>query len=95
MAAQVFRLKRNDVEAVQFDGENGDEISRWVGWMTAYAAEPGPGMYVTTRDGIARLGVGDWLTKDALSGLQVFKADVFEAAFEPVPAPEQKSEAQR
>ena len=58
-----------DVEAVQFTGENYDEVTEFLGGYDAgyshqWDADTSTGLTIATPDGEQHVGVGDWIIRD-------------------------------
>lgn len=66
-SAKRYRLKSVEVEAIFYSGKNGDEVSRWGGWMTVYAEGHGV-LHVEGADGPFHLRGGQWLVRNFLNG---------------------------
>ena len=86
----AYRKKPVEVEAIFYDGKNGDEVSRWAGWMTVYAADDAAvhgdeGLIVTTLNGTVRAFPGEWIVKGVEGEFYPCKHGIFEATYEAVP----------
>lgn len=83
-----FRKKPVVVEAVQWTGENKDEISSFI-WhdktqdeKTHYFDEKG--LHIITLEGEHFANVNDWIIKGVKGEFYPCKPDIFEATYEPV-----------
>lgn len=80
-----YRKKPVEVEAVQWTGENDDEISIFAGgkvlfmWFAKRRV-----LLVETIDGATRAHVGDWIIKGLNDEIYPCKPDIFEKTYERV-----------
>jgi len=95
IAAQRYRKRPVEVEAVQWTGENLEEIeafspSSWFGCPDRIAREyvmsgheiP-MSLWVRTLEGEHRASIGDWIIKGVQGEFYPCKPDIFEATYEP------------
>lgn len=75
-----FRKKPVVIDAVQFTGENYDEIAAF---CPAVWWEGGNGI-IPTLEGDHRAGVGDWIIKGVKGEFYPCKPDIFEATYDTV-----------
>ena len=86
MTAARFRKKPVVIEAMQFTGENHDEI---LGWATRFRLDDPvkrsvTGIYVDTLEGAMAVSVGDWVIRGVAGEFYPCKPDIFEQTYEPV-----------
>lgn len=93
-----YREKPVDVEAVQFNGENGMAIEHWAGISNVFSSpvlDPtkdnptGHYLQIKTLEGIMTAIIGDWIIKDVNGKFYPCKPDIFEATYGEVPDEEQ------
>lgn len=78
-----YRRRPVVIDAVQFTGDNFDEIaSLGADWET-YEAEFADFILIETVAGDLRADVGDWVVKDSSGELYPCKPDVFAETYEP------------
>lgn len=93
MSVQTFRKKPVEIQAVQWTGDNEDEIQAWTGGAIGFH-KIDPGEHVDNPDATAALYVaansiwlaietGEWVIRDS-KGFYPCKADVFAASYEEV-----------
>lgn len=86
MKAQRFRKKQVEVEAIQWTGENREEVAAFVGDRGTVAATT-----VSLWTGTAL--TGDYIVRSEEGGWRVYSPEVFEATCEPVdPQPSSSNE---
>jgi hypothetical protein len=89
-----FRKKPVVIEAIQYDGSNGQEIAAWASegrhplsnQMVRYIQEA-PGMYslrVLTLEGELYARLDDWIIRGVKGEFYPCKPDIFEATYEAV-----------
>jgi hypothetical protein len=84
-----FRKKPVIIDAVLFDGENWQEILKFVGssaWSTSspdYHGAFDPGIvYIDTLEGRMEISKGDWVIKGVQGEFYPCKPDIFEATYD-------------
>lgn len=76
-----FRKKPVVVDAIQWTGENHDEIMKFVG----NDVSRGDGkIYIDTLEGIMSASIGDWVIKGVKGEFYPCKPDIFERTYEAV-----------
>ena len=80
-----FRKKPVVIEAVQWDGDN---ISEMTAHMNGRGIFRLSGLEIRTLEGTMRAEVGDWIIRGVQGEFYPCKPDIFEATYDPVPAPE-------
>lgn len=79
---QVFHKRPVTTEAMLYTGENGDAISRWVGFMSAYVHPHIAGMMIIeTPNGPVDLREGEWVVEDIRGRFYPCDAEVFAASY--------------
>jgi hypothetical protein len=86
--AKRFRKKPVVIEAMQFSGENGGDITAWATKYSTADTEPveiGLGGYliIHTLEGRMRVSPLDWVIKGVQGEFYPCKPDIFEATYEP------------
>lgn len=83
-----FRKKPVTVEAVQWTGDNVNELWDVFGAENIYGpTEKNPDwLIITTLEGDMRANVGDWIIRGVMGELYPCKPDVFAETYEPVEA---------
>lgn len=80
-----YRKKPVEVEAVQWTGENGAEVVRFVNhdgkWWSKYSLDV---MYIGTHEGVMIAMPGDWIIKGVNGEFYPCKPDIFEKTYERV-----------
>lgn len=87
---KYYRKKPVVIEAVQFTGQNGNEILAWSGGtvLVSPVLEPttdnptGAYVQVKTLEGVMVGRVGDWIIRGVKGELYPIKPDIFEATYE-------------
>jgi hypothetical protein len=87
-----FRKKPVVIEAVQFSGENADDVRKFCLFADgpfedqARTGEAKPYLYllISTLEGSMRADPGDWIIKGVKGEFYPCKPDIFEATYEPV-----------
>lgn len=99
MGVQRYRKKPVVIEAIRFDGENADQIARWVdpmsaeyelpdGWRVVQGTEDAEsGLMVPTLEGDLMAKPGDWIIKGVKGEFYPCKPDIFSATYDPVVSP--------
>lgn len=91
MAAQRYRKKPVEIEAMQFDGslESGNEIATWaIGDKLRFTENKHHGLphtlYINTPEGVMTASEGDWIIKGVAGEFYPCKPDIFAATYEKV-----------
>lgn len=93
MAAQTYRKKPVEVEAMQFDGTvaSGLAIEAWASGATprmppsAWLYQDVPrAIYIDTLEGVMAASEGDWIIKGVAGEFYPCKPDIFAATYEKV-----------
>jgi len=80
-----FRKKPIVIEAIQWNGSNGDYAAvQALDENGAVSFEPIGGLYITTLEGDMRADIGDWIIKGVKGELYPCKPDIFKATYEAV-----------
>lgn len=74
-----FRKKPVVIEAVQWKGENQNEIASFMG----VASFVGYKVEINTLEGMLTADVGDWIIKGVKGEFYPCKPDIFEVTYEP------------
>jgi hypothetical protein len=84
--AQRFRKKPVEIEAVQWAGDNQDEIHRFTEGQAKFSGDNRHGWDLTipTLEGDHRAIERDWIVKGVQGEFYPVKPDIFEATYEPV-----------
>jgi hypothetical protein len=71
----IFRTKLIEVEAIQWNGDNGQQLINAFGpHLAAFPSNPDGSLNVTTTEGATFvLRVGDWMFLDILQELEIVK----------------------
>lgn len=91
MAAQRWRKKPVEIEAVQYDGGNAEEICQWVDDNSGDfcpAITYGSELIISTLEGDMRASVGDWIIRGVQGEFYPCKPDIFAATYDSADAPE-------
>lgn len=83
MPAKKYRKKPVEVEAVQYDGENGREIGHFAG-LDASTAGREKALVIHTPEGNMRVSVGDYVIRGVQGEHYPCKPDIFEQTYEEV-----------
>lgn len=77
-----FRKKPVVIEAVQFTGDNLDELREFVPaeWRDNRVGQP---LGIRTLEGVMTVSAGDWIIKGVKGEYYPCKPDIFEATYEP------------
>ena len=83
-----FRKKPVVVEAMQYDGQNGPEISFWAHrgghpQMNAIIRQGHMCLFIRTLEGDMTASPGDWIIKGVKGEFYPCKPDIFAATYEP------------
>lgn len=83
-APKKYRKKPVVVEAMQFDGENGREISSWIrdSGVVGQRLWTNVGLEVETLEGTMRASDGDYIIRGVQGKFYPCKSDIFEATYE-------------
>lgn len=77
-----FRKKPVEIEAVQFTGDNHDDVLAWMGARAAFTH--GQEFFIETLEGDMRAAPGDWIIRGVQGEFYPCKPDIFEATYEAV-----------
>lgn len=77
-----FRKRPIEIEAVQFTGENHEEIGRFMGVQV----DRTEALVIETLEGFLQASPGDWIIRGVKGEFYPCRADVFEATYEAVPS---------
>lgn len=75
-----YRKKPVEIEAVQWTGENWQEIKDFAGSDVSFDGR----LYVFTLEGTLKVDIGDYIIKGVKGEFYPCKPDVFERTYEPV-----------
>ena len=78
-----YRKKPVEIEAVQFTGENADEIGHFAGLAVSVAGRDHH-LQIKTLEGIMTVSSGDWVIRGVKGEFYPCKPDIFEATYEAV-----------
>lgn len=76
-----YRKKPVVIEALQWTGDNRDEIKAWSGATDWYYR---PELVIPTLEGNMSAYPGDWIIKGVKGEFYPCKPDIFEATYDPV-----------
>lgn len=79
-----FRKKPVIIDAIQFDGNNGEDIEEFTNYAARRLATHTPLMIITTLEGDHRARTGDWIIKGIAGEFYPCKPDIFDATYEKV-----------
>lgn len=77
---RYYRKKPVVIEAIQWNGENLQEILKWVGDKAYYS----DGLYIKTLEGDLKASIGDFIIKGIKGEFYPCKPDIFEKTYEPI-----------
>jgi len=77
-----YRKKPVVIEAIQYDGDNWDDIEVWTDFRAKYWRSSNV-MAIETLEGTMTANVGDWIIKGVKGEFYPCKNDIFEATYEP------------
>ena len=82
--AMKFRKRPVEIEAVQWDGDNTQEIMKWAGGsiVTIQASTP-DNLTIETVEGDMRANKWDWIIKGVKGEFYPCKLDIFSATYDP------------
>jgi len=83
MSIQRFRKRPVVIEAIQYTGNNGPDVRRFIGQEPYMGCEP-RGIRIETLEGAMFVDDGDWVIKGVKGEFYPCKAEIFEATYEPV-----------
>lgn len=75
-----FRKKPVEIEAMQFDGNNGYEILEWAKPASFIGATDR--LTISTLEGGMTVSVGDWVIRGVQGEFYPCKPDIFETSYE-------------
>jgi hypothetical protein len=76
-----YRKKSVVIEAVQWTGQNEDEVDAFLGGAEWKTTSP-PCPCIKTPEGTMTASVGDWIIKGVKGEFYLCKPDIFEATYE-------------
>ncbi len=79
-----FRKKPVVIDAIQFDGTNGEEIETFTNGAARRLATHNPLMVISTLEGEHQARTGDWIIRGIAGEFYPCKPDIFEATYEKV-----------
>jgi len=82
-----YRKKPVVIEAIQWTGENSEEVQRFLHNGHEFAADgwvKGRYVEIETLEGLMVASVGDWIIKGVVGEFYPCKPDIFEATYERV-----------
>jgi len=79
-----FRKKPVEIEAVQWTGENGDEICDFLRFGTGGYIDPKGNLVIRTLEGALLAREGDWIIRGVQGEHYPCKPDIFAETYEPV-----------
>lgn len=77
-----YRKKPVVIEAIQYDGDNWDDIEVWTDFRAKHWRSSNV-MAIETLEGTMTTNVGDWIIKGVKGEFYPCKPDIFEATYEP------------
>lgn len=87
MSAKKYRHK-NTLEAIQYDGQNGQSIAEWAGPKVIYGVVTEGQesvLQLVSDEGPEEILKDQWVTKDTLGNVGTLGADTFGTIFEEIP----------
>jgi len=78
-----FRKKPVVIEAIQFTGENFNEIDTFTGSKFWIRGEGNNFIEIQTLEGIMKASINDWIIKGINNEFYPCKPDIFEKTYEP------------
>lgn len=78
-----FRKKPVVIEAIQFDGDNAEEIGHFAG-LSAQITGREKALKITTLEGVLTVSPGDFVIKGVANEFYPCKEDIFHATYDPV-----------
>lgn len=79
----LFRKKPVVIEAVQWTGDNFDEVVAFTS-ARAWRRVPGHDLKIDTLEGVMTADIEDWIIKGVKGEVYPCKPDIFEATYEAV-----------
>lgn len=84
MSVAPYRKKPVVIEAIQFTGDNREEVSEFLGYAArASWEEPVNVIVIETLEGAMEAGVGDYIIKGIAGEFYPCRSDIFAASYEP------------
>lgn len=83
MAAKTYRKKPVEIEAIQFTGENVQEIGRFAG-LDAQIVGREKALQIQTLEGLLKVSPGDYVIRGVKGEHYPCKPDIFEQTYDPV-----------
>ena len=77
-----YRKKPVVIEAIQYDGDNWDDIEVWTDFRAKHWRSSNV-MAIETLEGTMTANVGDWIIKGVAGEFYPCKPDIFKATYEP------------
>ena len=81
MTAGYFRKKPVVIEAIQWTGENADEVGAFFGNKELHFGLHGERWSILTLEGTMEADCGDWIIKGVKGEFYPCKPDIFEATY--------------
>jgi len=85
-----FRKKPVDIRAVQWRGDNWDEVTAFHSSERLSRNADGTSLSIVTLEGIMQAHAGDWIIEGVQGELYPCKPDIFEATYERSPGASDK-----
>jgi hypothetical protein len=82
-SARKFRKRPVEIEAMQFTGDNADEVCAWIG-EAGHTISLFGSFRIHTLEGDMHVSVGDWVIRGVQGEHYPCKPDIFEATYEAV-----------
>ena len=84
-APAKYRKRPVVIEAMQWTGDNAEQIIRWAGTVNVRSSSSRPEtLRVSTLEGDLFAGIGDWIIRGVVGEFHPVRADIFEQTYEPV-----------
>jgi hypothetical protein len=78
-----YRKKPLVIEAMQFTGDNHDDIAKFAGLAVRVVGRESA-LYIKTPEGSMKVSPGDWVIQGVAGEFYPCKPDIFEATYEAV-----------
>lgn len=75
-----FRKKPVVIEAIEWNGDNGEEICKFMGVMFPFTSDGN--LMIGTLEGVMTAAKGDWIIKGVAGEFYPCKPDIFEQTYE-------------
>jgi len=80
-----YRKKPVEIEAVEFSGQNFDDVIAFTNGQAQYDPEEiNPGLLIHTLEGVMRVNAGDFVIKGVQGEFYPCKPDIFEQTYDAV-----------